>query len=304
MGRNLEEPEDFPELKALPDEALEALFREEVTNSNLSDPELLRAVFREEQARGLCQEAGEEHAWGIFIARLQDIDEEITAQDESTLLSESPKSADSGRKVSVNSSAASRLSPTGRYQFLRRMAVIAAVLALLLAFGGFSAAAVGYNIWEHFYSWTENAFSRHSPDTTAASAAVAEDLELLRETLQENGAGTTCLPVWFPDRNVPGTLRKLTFAENNWCISLQYTTDDRYLLFSCTCLTDNFRINFTKDAEEPLLLMQDNIPCYIFIDAGYYRLVYEYGSVFYSISGIIDQDEAQLIAASIHQTGK
>lgn len=102
---------------------------------------------------------------------------------------------------------------------LRRLAVLAAVLATLLL-GGIAAQAAGVDIWGAIAQWTDETF-RFVPAGSGGPATTDTDMEPLLTSLQPWGMDTR-FPTGHLDGFVPGELN-LTEAESDGTVSAHVT---------------------------------------------------------------------------------
>lgn len=178
------------------------------------------------------------------------------------------------------------------HRSLRRLAVIAAVLASLFAIM-LVAQASGVNIFGRLGQWTDEIFSFGS--IKGESEAIKE----LKAGLDEKTLSVIELPSWLPDGF---ELIELTYDENvpHDVIGVAFLNGEEYI--NLTISSSNLEVDpgsFEKDSESVTVYENNGKTYYIMENLDWQSAAWEDGYYEYSLTGQIERDELIDILDSI-----
>ena len=188
-----------------------------------------------------------------------------------------------------------------RLRHLRRLTVLAAVLAACLLAGMVAAQAAGLDVFGALARWTDETFFFVSPESSNLSGSLLEGEEL--DHLQSSHQPlekTDRFPVWYPDRFVPGELEITEMHSSVSAHMIFYEEDSIYtvVIQHYTIPTDNTG-TFEKDATPVEEYLHDGQTFYILSNIDTLTAAAYDGEFMTMIFGALTREEIKAIIDSI-----
>lgn len=188
---------------------------------------------------------------------------------------------------------------------LRRLAILAAVVASLLAGASLTAYAAEYDLWGAVAKWTNDTFSfvyEHlSGHSETSKPCIAPELQPLWDAMLDAGVEEPLLPTMLPDGYV-----QIEFSDNGeqefWCAAYQ-SQDGSLIQMQVLCDDTSILTNVEKSGVAPQIYKWNEYSFYIMQNVEQWIVTWSSGMYTYVISGSSESEIIQMIE-SVHREEK
>lgn len=180
---------------------------------------------------------------------------------------------------------------------LRRLAILAAVVASLLAGASLTAYAAEYDLWGAVAKWTNDTFSfvyEHlSGHSETSKPCIAPELQPLWDAMLDAGVEEPLLPTMLPDG-----YKQVDFVDekSQGFLYVMYQSGEKNIIQMQVHLDAIERgVSLEKSEVSPDLYVWNNIECYIVTNFGQKNATWTSDSDVYMISGATESELYQMI---------
>lgn len=188
---------------------------------------------------------------------------------------------------------------------LRRLAILAAVVASLLAGASLTAYAAEYDLWGAVAKWTNDTFSfvyEHlSGHSETSKPCIAPELQPLWDAMLDAGVEEPLLPTMLPDGYKQVELTR-NDVQRYLCASYQ-SQDGSLIQMQIQCDGVNLQTKFEKDGVVPRIYEWNGISFYTMSNVDQWVATWASGEYTYMVSGSVDSEIIQMIE-SVHREEK
>ena len=187
-----------------------------------------------------------------------------------------------------------------------RIAVAAAILAVLIVNGTLTAHAFGYDLWGVIVNWTNETFrftSREQPMPSGNNDPqpdTDDEFSDIRSALKEHGITEKVLPTYLPN-GFTRSYAKIDKTTENTTFVYMYSSGDRNLILRYTAFSTPLGSSFQKDEGDPEIYEAGGVEHYIMTNVGKYLAVWTSGNLECSISGLDSKEELIKMIDSIYK---
>ena len=187
---------------------------------------------------------------------------------------------------------------TSKHKALRRVFLVAAVLASLLLGATLTAQAADYDLWGAVAQWTSETFGFAFQPNHTKMDAVSPELQPLWNAMEDAGISAPLLPTYLPEE-----YRQVELTEDQkqdfWCAAYQ-TTENELIQIQMKSAENGAWSTLLKDADDPKVYIWNETEYYIMTNMGNWSATWSSNPYEYSIFCPSEQELYQMIE-SIHK---
>ena len=187
-----------------------------------------------------------------------------------------------------------------------RIAVAAAILAVLIVNGTLTAHAFGFDLWGVIVNWTNETFrftSREQPiqsGTDDSQSDTTNAFSDIRSALKEHGITEKVLPTYLPN-GFTRSYAKIDETTENTTFVYMYSSGDRNLILRYTAFSTPLGSSFQKDEGDPEIYEAGGVEHYIMTNVEKYLATWTVNNLECSISGLDSKEELIKMIDSIYK---